>query len=392
MQSATQTESDSSLAERTVIDGGVLSDGELSTAADSDATQALGHRGAKDSPCPMSSDEDVPLKSRSARPRLRSVSLTAEESIEDAKAMKAFGTGWQEAASLRNTTPAACARQSLKVPVPDQSWEVPLGTLSKDDDSGEEQKEATGFRRRPFRPRLRAVSLTPEECMKARAMFDSSSDDCERSPRQRAMTAFPAVSDSRDLVERSAKEENSEEEHIRNRRPSRPRLRAVTLTPEELREVEDVCEVQADSDSEESSTAEVSRCHGPQPQRCLAAMSWSTENDHQELAEVSDESHELPRLSGFSAAVKECVQCKLPYAGFGAICSSCRCVGRRGSLLNCPQCSTFSYGPLTEPCEECGVVRVTAPDVPRIRRKSFHNVAVHLPDLRSRCETAPALL
>merc|ERR1719264_728080 len=98
------------------------------------------------------------------------------------------GTGSQEAASLRNSKAVACVRQSLEVPVPVQSSKVPLGALNKDDDSGEEQKEAIGFRRRPLRPRLHAVSLTPEECMKARAMSDSSSDDCERSPRQRART------------------------------------------------------------------------------------------------------------------------------------------------------------------------------------------------------------
>merc|ERR1719414_1676084 len=169
-------------------------------------------------------------------------------------------------------------------------------------------------------------------------MSDSCIDDCQRSPMQRARATLPAVLDSRDLVERLAEEENSKEDHIHNRRPSRRRLRAVSLTPEELHEVEDVCD-QVDSDSEESSTAEeVSRSHGPRPQRRLTAVSWSTENDHHELVEVINESQEFTRLSRFSSSEKECIQCKLPYAGFGAFCGSCRFVGIRGSLLNCPQC------------------------------------------------------
>lgn len=235
------------------------------------------------------------------------------------------------------------------------------------------------------RPRFHAVSLTKEECIKhAKAMTGC----VDATSLRDAAQAEPQVTfDLHDSVESFAKEETSEEERVHNRRPSRPRLRTVSLIPEEL------CEVPESSDSEESSADE--EVYRPRPQRRrLTAVSISTETDHDEFVEVCDGSQEdlVPSLSSFSTAAKECIQCKLPYTGFGAICSSCRCVGHRGSLLKCPQCSTFSYGPLTEPCGECGMVQVTTPNAARIRSKTFHNVLSDLPDARSRCETAPALL
>lgn len=57
----------------------------------------------------------------------------------------------------------------------------------------------------------------------------------------------------------------------------------------------------------------------------------------------------------------ECSVCQQPYSGFGSVCGQCRCTGRKGSLLTCSVCNTFSTGFANGFCEDCGVMQCVTP-------------------------------
>jgi len=151
--------------------------------------------------------------------------------------------------------------------------------------------------------------------------------------------------------------------------------------------LDDLIEREDDAEDNQSTTSPTSRARAVTAPAHLVelAAEGRSRGGTDEMSLVSSnsdddskESH-TPRRRAMTTS-KECDLCGQPYKGFGTTCGSCRSYGRKGSMLACPICNTFTIGFEKESCENCGAAQRASP---MARRQTFAIVDTSMKGLPS---------